>query len=132
VETGSQTVLTGSAGGGGDDLLTSGVVVSQWRVVWSAVAWTSSSAWTPPSQVEVLGWGARQRRAAVPSDHSTPSARVVVWWTRWKRRACRCSVFTSSDCPEGAAYNRCGLWAVGTAHSPHALVFHGFCRRGLV
>jgi transcriptional regulator with XRE-family HTH domain len=78
----------------------------------------------PPSQVDVLGQRPRQRTATVPSDHSTPSARVPVprtpdasvWRTNRKSRGCRCIVFTSA----ALLGTRClqQVWSVGCVNSP--------------
>lgn len=106
---------------------------AQWSWVRPSGAWAARRAEMPASQVEVLGHGPRERRVAAPSDHSTPSARIavgLVWRTRRKRRACRFSVFTCSGSPRTQCAQQ--VWAVGCGNSPHALVFQGFCRRGLV
>jgi hypothetical protein len=105
-----------------------GVLENQWTWVRPLVPWTASKD-SMQSQVEVLGQRPRHLSATAPSDHSTPSAivpvprtpAVSVWRTNRKSRACRCIVFTSAESPGTGAHNRCGLWAVRTAHRPHAL-----------
>ncbi len=123
----------------------SGVVGSQWTCVRPPAPWTASKE-SMQSQVEVLAQRPRHLSATAPSAHSTPSASVPVprtpavpvWRTNRKSRACRCIVFTSAESPSARTHNRCGLWAVRTAHRPHALYLQAsellgrFCRWGLV
>lgn len=70
--------------------------VSQRRMMELLAACTASSASTPPSQAEVDGHCPRHRSAAVPSDHSTPSAitaGVEACRMSWKSLGCLQGVF---------------------------------------
>ena len=121
-----------SARGGGGVWASSGVVGSQWIWVRPPAPWTASRE-SMPSQVEVLGQRPRHLRRR--RHRTTPHL----------RRACLCRVGRRGRCggPDGrgepaaascsplhsrparAAHNRCGLWAVRTAHRPHALAYKG-------